>query len=138
MFGGGELEGEDEEGLSFKVMVELREEEVATSLMVLTEGIRRESTAEVRMGAEMMDGDPDTLSEHTEVGVVSNLLKNRFTSVANSRPPLTPKTGSLQPVLHFIPFHISFLLFCLIFLCNCPWPLSVSKFNSFWTALSSL
>ncbi len=38
------------------------------------------------MGAEIIAGDPDTLSEHTGVGVVSNLLK-KFSSVANSRSP---------------------------------------------------
>ncbi len=39
------------------------------------------------MGAERVDGDLDTLSEHTGVRVVSNILKNRFNSVENSRSP---------------------------------------------------
>lgn len=62
------------------------------------------------MGAEMVViGD---LSEHSLVGVVSNLLKNRFSSVADLRSPCTLGAGLLQPAIRFIPFHTSFGLFC--------------------------
>ncbi len=58
------------------------------------------------MGAEMVViGDLDTLSEYTLVGVVSNLLKNRFSSVADSRSPCTLGAGLMQPAIRFIPFQ---------------------------------
>ena len=62
----------------------------------------------------MVGGVQDPLSELTEVGGVSNLLKNRFSSAANPGSPSTLIADFLEPVISFIPLHTSFELFCSI------------------------
>ncbi len=68
---------------------------------------------------------------HTGVGVVANLLKNRFSSFANSRSPCALEAGRCS--LSSVSFHTSFALLC---------PILASVFSlyssfflsSFWTA----
>lgn len=63
------------------------------------------------MGAVEVSDDPGSLSEHIMVGVVSNLLKNQFSSEAKSGSPSALRASLLSPVICFIPFHTSFELF---------------------------
>lgn len=63
------------------------------------------------MGPEVICGTY-TLSEHRGPVVELKLLKNKFSSVANSRSPCTPVAGLLQPLKYFIPCQTSFALFC--------------------------
>ncbi len=55
----------------------------------------------------MMGGDLDTLSEHTGMGVVSILLKNRFSSVASSR--LAAACHLFHPIPHLLRAVLSHL-----------------------------
>ncbi len=90
------------------------------------------------LGAEMMVEDPDTLSEHTGVGVVLNLLKNRFSSEENSRFPCTPEAGLLHlfhPIPHLlctVMSHLASILSLWLFFASLSF-----LFNSFWTVWSS-
>lgn len=58
----------------------------------------------------MVGGDVDTRSEHTQMEVGLNLLKNSFGSVANSGSPCALGAGLLQRVIYFIPFHTSLVI----------------------------
>lgn len=88
----------------------LTEGGVAIFLMFSIDRQTAESLTKEWIGIEIMGGDPDKQLYRTGVGVVSNLLKNRFSSQILS---LTPKAGMLQPVMLFIPFHTSFIWSCL-------------------------
>lgn len=79
-------------------------------------------------GGGMVHSESDKSAEG-----LSYLLKSTFSSEANSGTPLTTVTTDfLWPVIVFILFHTSLMLFCLIFwasfrLCGAVLPLSASS-----------